>query len=369
MTAAVATFFIEWTSDWMSSTRDSDYESKLCVGSSDSGFHSGLQVRREGGTPEIFWSTTAKATLQEAKDDAYEQLDKSSATTTEHVSALPLFHNLKEFAMSQVTNPIRTVAILSGENTDQGKSSLSRHMLRPGMIALHGSCEYMLVEKIGRDIPEGEDHRYRPEELKQLMLRLAMIRARKSGSAVVDVGGGQNAAFMAAVREAKGSEARFDLVLSVVTGKVKMDKVLEIHEELILTSIEPSKIVVVINRVAIGKTYDDVRADPYFATLFAHAGKYGYRIITVVLPENEAIELIRKNVALTIGALAAGGDAFNAEFERLVQSGMEAEAAEVFELDYLSGVARSLTGRMEECFAKIFGITCAAGMEVVEIYG
>ena len=82
------------------------------------------------------------------------------------------------------------------------------------------------------------------------MLRLAMIRARKSGSAVVDVGGGQNAAFMAAVREAKGSEARFDLVLSVVTGKVKMDKVLEIHEELILTSIEPSKIVVVINRVA-----------------------------------------------------------------------------------------------------------------------
>lgn len=263
----------------------------------------------------------------------------------------------------------RTVAILSGEDTNVGKSTIARHMLRPGLTAVHGSCEYLLVEKIDRDIAEGEDKRYRPEELKAISLKLAMCRAKKKGAVVVDVGGGQAPAFLAEMKQAQGSEARIDVYILPVVATMKIDKIIETIEELILIGVPADKLSVVINRAPVGKTVADLVGDGTFKPLADHAAEYGYRLISIALPNNEAVEKLRHKVALTVDALAGGTADFNAEFERLAAAGKDDEAAEVFELEYMGGVAKSMKVHMDACFAEIFGIATLSGLEVSEVDG
>lgn len=253
----------------------------------------------------------------------------------------------------QLNSKNRTMALLSGEDTNVGKSTFAR-LVRQLLIEMFGACQYLLVEKIGRDIPEGEDHRYRPEEMRAIQLALAMCRAKKSGSVIVDVGGGQNQVFMAALKEAKGSDARIDLFVLPVTEKVKIDKFIETIEELLVMGVEPSKLAVVLNRIPIGKTFSEVMSEAAFVPLAKHAKEYGYRIISVPLPENEAVAKLRNKVGLTIGALAGNTADFNEEFVRLVELGQDKEAEEVFELEYLSEVAKSMQIQLEACFNELF---------------
>lgn len=251
----------------------------------------------------------------------------------------------------------RTVAVISGEDTNVGKSTLARHMLRPGLKKIHGSCEYLLVEKMDRDINEGEDKRYSPDELKAIMLKLAMCRSKKQGAVVVDVGGGQAPLFMAAMKEAKGSEARVDVFILPVVATQKIDKVIETIEELLLIGVPADRLCIVVNRAPIGKTVDNlVSNNGPFAALATHAKSYGYRLISRALPNNEAIEKIRGKVTLTVEALASGTADLSTEFERLVSEGKDAEAEEVFELEYMGGVAASMTGHLGACFAEIFEV-------------
>jgi hypothetical protein len=74
-------------------------------------------------------------------------------------------------------------------------------------------------------------------------------------------------------------------------------------------------------------------------------------------------------VSLTVDTLADGTANFNAEFERLAVAGLDAEAAEVFELEYMSSIAKSMKAHMDACFAEVFGLTTDSGIEVVEIDG
>lgn len=255
---------------------------------------------------------------------------------------------------SNLNQTIRTVAVLSGEDTNCGKSSLVRHMLRPGLKSIHGACRYLLVEKEGRDIPEGEDVCYRPEQMREIQMELAMCRAKKQGSVVVDVGGGQNTVFQAGMKEAKGSTARVDLYVLPVVPTQKVDKIIETIEELLLLGVEPDRLAVVVNRAPIGRSVNDLIADGTFAPLASHSNEYGYRLITVALPNNEAIEKLRKRVSLTVESLAAGTANFKIEFERLVQAGEDDEAKQVFELEYMGGVAQSMKGHMDKCFTELF---------------
>jgi hypothetical protein len=268
--------------------------------------------------------------------------------------------------MTQLNTIARTVAILSGEDTNVGKSTIARHMLRPGLTAVHGSCDYLLVEKMDRDIPEGEDKRYRPEELKAISLKLAMCRAKKKGAVVVDVGGGQAPVFLAEMKQAQGSEARIDVYILPVVATMKIDKIIETIEELILIGVPADKLSVVINRAPVGKTVADLVGDGTFKPLADHAAEYGYRLISVALPNNEAVEKLRHKVKLTVDSLAGGTADFASEFERLVAAGQDKEAEEVFELEYMGGVAKSMKVHMDACFAEVFGIPSVAGMEVSE---
>lgn len=261
---------------------------------------------------------------------------------------------------SNLNQTIRNVAVWSGEDTNVGKSSIVKHMLRPGLIRLHGACKYILIEKEGRDIPEGEDSCLRPNQMREIQMELAMCRAKKQGSVVVDVGGGQNQVFLAGLKEAKGSTARVDLYVFPVVPTQKVDKIIETIEELLLLGVEPDRFAVVVNRVPIGRSVTNLIVDGTFAPLATHAKEYGYRLISVGLPENEAVGKLRKRVNLTIESLAAGTADFNIEFERLVQAGEIVEATQVFELEYMGGVAQSMKGHMDRCFAELFAAPPAA---------
>ena len=270
---------------------------------------------------------------------------------------------------SKTSNVDRRIALVSGEDTNVGKSTMARHMLVPGMTAIHGSCQYLLVEKMDRNIAEGEDKRYSPEQLKEISKILAFCGAKKQGAVVVDVGGGQAPAFMAELKEARGSEARIDLFVLPVVATQKVGKIVETIEELLLLGVPPEKLAVVVNRAPIGKSVTDLVADGTFSVLDNHATALGYRIVSHALPVNEAVERLRDRVTLTVGSLAGGTADFNAEFERLVAAGDDEGAGAVFELEYLSGVAKSMKMHMDACFAEIFGLTTAAGLEVVEVDG
>jgi hypothetical protein len=362
---------VPWESDWMHVLGD-DVESQLCVGQTEAGFHAGLRLRRESGQVDAWWSDEPKSSIEEAKGDAYQRLLKQVSQPyreTSPESAAPARHQstVRTSEMTHLTNIARTVAILSGEDTNVGKSTIARHMLRPGLTAVHGSCEYLLVEKIDRDIAEGEDKRYRPEELKTISLKLAMCRAKKQGAIVLDLGGGQAPAFMDEMKQAQGSEARIDLFIHPVVATMKIDKAIETIETILLMGVPPEKLAVVVNRAPIGKTVADLVGDGTFKPLADHAAEYGYRLISVALPNNEAVEKLRHKVALTVDALAGGTADFNLEFERLVADGKDDEAAEVFELEYMSGVAKSMKVHMDACFAEIFGIPMVSGVEVSEV--
>ena len=370
---SIAIDLVPWESDWMSVLGD-DSESQLCVGQTEAGFHSGLRLRSESGVVTAWWSDDPKPTIEEAQGDAYQRLLKQvSQPTTEASpeSAAPARHQstVRTPEMNHQNDIARTVAILSGEDTNVGKSTIARHMLRPGLTAVHGSCEYLLVEKMDRDIPEGEDKRYRPEELKAISLKLAMCRAKKNGSVVVDIGGGQAPVFLAEMKQAQGSEARIDVYVLPVVATMKIDKIIETIEELLLIGVPNDKLAVVINRAPVGKTVADLVAEGTFKPLADHAAEYGYRVISIALPNNEAVEKLRHKVKLTVDSLAGGTADFSAEFERLVADGKDDEAADVFELEYMGGVAKSMKTHMDACFAEIFGLTMGlSGMVVVEVH-
>jgi hypothetical protein len=367
MTPSLHSRNIVWESDWMSSLNE-DFESKLCVGFFASGHFAGVQIRRDGGAIELSWAKAPSKSEDAARSEAYQHLEKSAQFSHALPHSSPQFTQRNDMT-SNISTVARRVAILSGEDTNVGKSTLARHMLRPGLIAVHGSCQYLLVEKIDRDIAEGEDKRYNPEELKAISKVLAFCGAKKLGAVVVDVGGGQAPAFMSELKEAQGSEARIDLFVLPVVATQKVDKIVETIEELLLLGVPAEKLNVVINRAPIGKSVSDLVADGTFAVLDNHATAMGYRIVSVALPVNEAVERLRDRVTLTVDALAGGTADFNAEFERLVAAGQDEEADAVFELEYMGGVAKSMKMRMDACFAEIFGLTTAAGIEVVEVDG
>ncbi|MFG6488262.1 hypothetical protein ACG04R_16365 [Roseateles sp. BYS78W] len=368
--ASIDIDLVPWESDWMSVLGD-DSESQLCVGQTEAGFHSGLRLRRESGEFEVWWSEHAKPSIEEAQGNAYQRLLRQVSQPAREASpesVAPTCHQstvrTREMNMSHIA---RTVAVLSGEDTNVGKSTIARHMLRPGLTAVHGSCEYLLVEKVDRDIAEGEDKRYRPEELKAISLKLAMCRAKKKGAVVVDVGGGQASAFLAEMKQAQGSEARIDAYIVPVVATMKIDKIIETIEELILIGVPADKLSVVINRAPVGKTVADLVGDGTFKPLADHAAEYGYRLISIALPNNPAVERVRHKVSLTLGALADGTADLNAEFERLVAEGKDDEAADVFDLEYDGGYAKSMRVHMDSCFSEIFGIPMVSGLEVSEL--
>jgi hypothetical protein len=367
--ASLSVELVAWESEWMLALGD-ESESQLCVGQTEFGFHSGLRLRRQGCEVECWWSTDPMPSIEDAKGGAYQRLLRQVSQPTTCVSpesAARNFHPTPvRTRMTQLNTIARTVAILSGEDTNVGKSTIARHMLRPGLTAVHGSCDYLLVEKMDRDIPEGEDKRYRPEELKAISLKLAMCRAKKKGAVVVDVGGGQAPVFLAEMKQAQGSEARIDVYILPVVATMKIDKIIETIEELILIGVPADKLSVVINRAPVGKTVADLVGDGTFKPLADHAAEYGYRLISVALPNNEAVEKLRHKVKLTVDSLAGGTADFASEFERLVAAGQDKEAEEVFELEYMGGVAKSMKVHMDACFAEVFGIPSVAGMEVSE---
>lgn len=251
-------------------------------------------------------------------------------------------------------NPIRVIALVSGEDTDCGKSSLARHAFRPALQELYGFCDYFLIEKMDRAISEGETQRFGPEDTPAVLTRCARARGRKE-SVVIEVGGGQSEEFIRSVEAYKGSENRVDQWVLPIRATQKADKIIETINRLITVGISPSKLAVVVNFVPAGRTASDVLSRD-MSTVAAHAESYGYRILKNGIQMSQTIRDMRNLPEYTVGALGRTSRDYAAEVEVLFGKDRDDEANQLEIVANLSMGARGMIDSIDAMVNELLDI-------------
>lgn len=253
-----------------------------------------------------------------------------------------------------MTNPgLYTIAVVSGEDTDVGKSTLARHALRPALTKLYGECDYLLIERSDRSISEGETERFAPDDMPTVLTRCAKARAKKRGL-VLELGGGQNDAAISQIEAYKGSEGRVDQWLFPIRATQKADKVIESITRLISLGVAPEKLAIVVNFVPAGRTASDV-IDRDMPSLAKHATEYGYRILAHGIPSSDTIRQLRELVSYTVGAIARSTTDYSAQAEQLWAQDRDAEAEQLEKVSLLSMGAAGVVDHLELMVGELLG--------------
>lgn len=274
---------------------------------------------------------------------------------------------------------IRTVALFGDEDT--GKSSFTRHGLRPGFSEMYGipvgkadvgkpAVSYVLFEspKKGDDeghvVKEGEDYRFVPAQMKDLTSVIVRNRGY-GGVTIVDCGKELYNEFMSEMAGRAGSEKRLDLVVNMVRADasgMKPERVMANIKQVIAAGVPPERLAVVFNKSPAGVTVDELLAGPW-AELKAHAEHLGYRIIGTALGQSFAVSGLRNMHNLTVETLAQGQTDYEAQAEELFVKGQTELAEAVLGMVDLQEGARSVAQSFRAVFAELVGLEVVTPVE------
>lgn len=260
--------------------------------------------------------------------------------------------------MTQGQSTIHNVALISGEDSDTTKSTTARHSIRPTLAALHGTCNYYLVERPDPErqrIGEGETLKLTPEQFPELLKFTAKDRVMKRAS-VTEIGAGQSDKSLARLAEFAGAHAAFDLTVMTIRPGQKVDKIIETIASYIALGFDPSKLALTYNLLEPGKTAADMWASHAFATLAAHANKWGYRLIKNGIPSSDAIRKLRELPEFTIGSLARGDVDFEAKAAELWSKGEDKKGDDMFDLRLLAMGSTSVVSHIDRMVRELFGL-------------
>ena len=245
---------------------------------------------------------------------------------------------------------VHNVVVLSGENTSVGKTMISREVLRPGLTEMRDHCEFFQIEATDRVLQEGAI-RIATEDIPELFNKLVLIRARKRAS-ITDIGGGQAEAFFKVLEKNPSARSRIDLfVLPLVPG-LEETKVISIIGKLIAYGTDPSKLVVVFNKVN-GDTPNALKSllKNSYPSLESHSKAQGYRISTAFIPEAKIIADHGPTPERTLYQTSEDKTDYNAKIEELVQNGgSDEEIEECATREWQRDEAYGIAGRMIEVF-------------------
>jgi hypothetical protein len=265
-----------------------------------------------------------------------------------------------------LTHPIRSVAVISGEDSDTTKSSTIRHAIRPALARLHGSCNYYLVERpdpTKQRVSEGETVKLTPEQMPELLLKIEKDAVREVGS-VYEIGAGQSDKMLTQFGKLKGAHAAADQVVLTVRPGQKADKLAETIASYIAAGFDPKRLALTYNLVPDGATASDMWATPTFSapipsigmSLVEHSRKWGYRMLKNGIPSSDSIRNLREHPKYTIGGLVGSADALKKEAAKLWSQGKDKEGDAVHGFRVMAMNAGSVIEDIDRMVQELFDL-------------
>lgn len=143
--------------------------------------------------------------------------------------------------------PACRVLVVSGIESGAGKSTISRHCLKPLMLDHFSKVEYLTVEDPDR-ISTGQDGTFNPDEISQVIAKLARLRAGRG--IVLEVGSQLFASVMTELKKLEAGAFKFDkVVVPMPYGTFKSETAVGFIAKLVSMGIDPKSIYLVFNQV------------------------------------------------------------------------------------------------------------------------